>query len=174
MSNSLNKKKSTKVVNISSEKTRNPNREGLTKKDQKVKLTDEKPKASKKGLKNKGLVETKIEKPNVDKTNYSRNAQKIRIRLKSFDSSNLDQSVQKIVTTAKGAGASIIGPIPLPTQKKVWCVLKSPHVNKRGGEHYEVRIHKRIIYIIDPPSSAVDSLMTLDLPAGINIEIKLN
>jgi small subunit ribosomal protein S10 len=100
--------------------------------------------------------------------------QQIRIRLKSFDASNLDQSVSLIVNTAQSSGASVIGPIPLPTRKKVWCVLKSPHVNKRGGEHYEIRMHLRLIYIIDPPSSAIDSLMSLDLPSGINIELKLN
>ena len=104
----------------------------------------------------------------------SKAGQRIRICLRSFDHSNLDQSAQKIVETARSAGAKLVGPIPLPTQKKVWCVLKSPHVNKRGGEHYEIRIHKRVIDIIDPPSSAVDALMQIDLPAGVNIEIKLN
>lgn len=103
-----------------------------------------------------------------------RNEQKIRIRLKSFDSRNLDQSAEKIVKTAQKSGAKVVGPVPLPTQKKIWCVLKSPHVNKRGGEHYEVRVHKRLIDIVDPPSSTVDALMQLDLPAGVNIEIKLN
>jgi small subunit ribosomal protein S10 len=109
-----------------------------------------------------------------NKSTSIKKKQQIRIRLKSFDASNLDQSVSRIVNTAQAAGASVIGPIPLPTRKKVWCVLKSPHVNKRGGEHYEIRMHKRLIYIIDPPSSAVDSLMSLDLPSGINIELKLN
>lgn len=99
--------------------------------------------------------------------------QKIRIRLKGFDSTVLDQSARKIVDTAQGSGAKVLGPVPLPTQKKIWCVLKSPHVNKRGGEHYEVRIHKRLIDIVDPPASTVDALMQLDLPAGVNVEIKL-
>ncbi len=103
-----------------------------------------------------------------------RSQQKIRIRLKSFDQVLLDQSAQKIVLTAERSGAKVLGPIPLPTQKKVWCVLKSPHIDKRGGEHYEVRIHKRLIDIVDPPSSTVDALMQLDLPSGVNIEIKLN
>lgn len=103
-----------------------------------------------------------------------RSEQKIRIRLKSFDSRNLDQSAEKIVKAAQKSGAKVVGPVPLPTQKKIWCVLKSPHVNKRGGEHYEVRVHKRLIDIVDPPSSTVDALMQLDLPAGVNIEIKLN
>lgn len=113
-------------------------------------------------------------KTEVSQSKGSKKRQRIRIRLKSFDNANLDQSARKIVETAQGAGAKIVGPVPLPTRKKVWCVLKSPHVNKRGGEHYEIRIHKRIIDIIDPPGSAVDALMQLDLPAGVNIEIKLN
>ena len=100
--------------------------------------------------------------------------QRIRIRLKAFEFRVLDESVKKIVSTAEGSGARVVGPVPLPTQKKVWCVLKSPHVNKRGGEHYEIRIHKRLIDIIDPPTSTVDALMKIDLPSGVNIEIKLN
>lgn len=100
--------------------------------------------------------------------------QKIKIRLKSFDHRSLDQSVEKIVLTAEKSGASVVGPIPLPVQRKVWCVLKSPHVNKRGGEHYQLLIHKRLIEIIDPPSSAVDALMAINLPAGVNIEIRLS
>lgn len=100
--------------------------------------------------------------------------QVIRIRLKAFDNRSLDQSAERIVTTAQSSGAKVVGPVPLPTSKKVWCVLKSPHVNKRGGEHYEIRIHNRLIDIVDPPSSTVDALMQLDLPAGVSIEIKLN
>ena len=99
--------------------------------------------------------------------------QKIRIRLKSFDHKALDKSTIKIVNTAEKSGASVVGPIPLPVKKKVWCVLKSPHVNKRGGEHYELRIHKRLIEIIDPPSVAIDALMALDLPSGVDIELKI-
>ena len=100
--------------------------------------------------------------------------QKIRIRLKSFDHFIIDQSAERIVNTAERSGAKVLGPIPLPTQKKIWCVLKSPHIDKRGGEHYELRIHKRLIDILDPPASTVDALMKLDLPAGVNVEIKLN
>jgi small subunit ribosomal protein S10 len=100
--------------------------------------------------------------------------QKIRIRLKSFDHRTIDQSAEKIVVTAERSGAKVVGPVPLPVQKKVWCVLKSPHVDKRGGEHYEIRIHKRLIDIVDPPATTVDALMQLDLPAGVDIEIKLN
>ncbi len=100
--------------------------------------------------------------------------QKIRIKLKAFDYRVIDQSAEKIVTTAERSGAKVLGPIPLPTEKKVWCILKSPHIDKRGGEHYEIRVHKRLIDIVDPPASTVDALMQLDLPAGVNIEIKLN
>ena len=71
-------------------------------------------------------------------------------------------SAVKIVESAQRSGASVIGPIPLPTQKKVWCILKSPHVDKRGGEHYEIRIHKRLIDILDPPTTTVDALMALN------------
>lgn len=103
----------------------------------------------------------------------SKSRQKIRIRLKSFDHRSLDLATQKIVTTAEKSGAKVAGPIPLPVKKKVWCVLKSPHVNKRGGEHYEIRIHKRLIEIIDPPSSAMDALMSIDLSAGVDIALEI-
>lgn len=101
-------------------------------------------------------------------------SQKFRIKLKAFDSRVIEKSAEKIVSTAQRSGAKVVGPIPLPTKKKVWCVLKSPHVDKRGGEHYELRVHKRIIDILDPPTSTVDALMGLNLPAGVDIEIKLN
>ena len=100
--------------------------------------------------------------------------QMMRIRLKSFDHRLVDQSAVRIVDSAQRSGAKVIGPVPLPTKLKRWCVLKSPHVNKRGGEHYEIRIHKRLIEIIDPPGSTIDALMALDLPAGVDIEIKMN
>ena len=112
--------------------------------------------------------------PTVEKENKStRVEQKIRIRLKSFDSRAIDRSATKIVETAHNSGAKVIGPIPLPTKKRRWCVLKSPHVNKRGGEHWELREHKRLIEIVDPPASTMDALMSIDLPAGVNIEIKI-
>ncbi len=101
-------------------------------------------------------------------------SQKIRIKLKSYDYNLVDKSAEKIVKTAQRTGAHVLGPIPLPTQKKIWCVLKSPHVDKRGGEHFEIRVHKRLIDILDPPSTTVDALMRLDLPSGVSIEIKLN
>lgn len=99
--------------------------------------------------------------------------QKIRIKLKSYDHTLLDQSAQKIVDTAKRVGALVSGPIPLPTKKEVYCVLRSPHVDKKSREHFEVRTHKRLIDILDPPKDTVDALMQLDLPAGVDVEIKL-
>jgi len=99
--------------------------------------------------------------------------QKVRIRLKAFDHRVLDQSAQKIVSTAQRSGAKVLGPIPLPTDIKRWCVLRSPHIDKRSGEHFDMRIHKRLIDIVDPPATAVDALMQLDLPAGVDIEVKI-
>jgi len=101
-------------------------------------------------------------------------SQKIRIKLKAFDYRVLDQSSETIVGTAQRSGAKVVGPVPLPTEKAMWTVTKSPHVHKRGGEQFELRTHKRIIDIVNPPASAVDALMQLDLPAGVDIEIKLN
>ena len=99
--------------------------------------------------------------------------QKIRIRLKAFDHSLIDQSAEKIVDTAKKTGATVSGPIPLPTEKNIFTVLRSPHVNKDSREQFEMRTHKRLIDIIDPIPKTVDALMRLDLPAGVDIEIKL-
>lgn len=99
--------------------------------------------------------------------------QKIRIRLKAYDHSILDQSAEKIVETAKRSGASVSGPIPLPTDKVVYTVLRSVHVYKDSREQFEMRTHKRLIDIIDPTPQTVDSLMRLDLPSGVDIEIKL-
>ncbi len=99
--------------------------------------------------------------------------QKIRIRLKAYDHKLLDQSAKTIVDTAKRTGASVAGPVPLPTEKNVYCVLRSPHVDKESREHFEMRIHKRLIDILSPAAKTVDALMRLDLPAGVDIEIKL-
>jgi small subunit ribosomal protein S10 len=98
---------------------------------------------------------------------------KIRIGLKSYDHRLLDQSAQKIVDTAKRVGAAISGPVPLPTRIERVCVLRSPHVDKKSREHFEIRTHKRLIDILDPPKETVDALMQLDLPAGVDIEIKV-
>lgn len=98
--------------------------------------------------------------------------QRVRIKLKAFDHRLLDQSAGKIVNTAQRSGAKVFGPIPLPTDIKRWTVLKSPHVNKNSGEHFDLRIHKRLIDIIDPPATTIDALTKLDMPAGVDIEIK--
>ncbi len=100
-------------------------------------------------------------------------SQKIRIRLKAFDHKILDQSAERIVETAKRTGAQVSGPIPLPTKKSIYTVLRSPHVNKDSREQFEMRTHKRLIDILEPTPKTVDSLMRLDLPAGVDIEIKL-
>ena len=99
--------------------------------------------------------------------------QKIRIRLKAYDHELIDKSTKKIVDTAKRTGADIAGPVPLPTERSLYCVIRSPHVNKDSREHFEMRIHKRLIDILEPTPKTVDSLMRLDLPAGVDIEIKL-
>ena len=99
--------------------------------------------------------------------------QKIRIRLKAYDHRLLDASAEKIVETAKRTGAQIAGPIPLPTEKNIYTILRSPHVNKDSREQFEMRTHKRLIDIIEPTPKTMDSLMRLVLPAGVDIEIKL-
>jgi small subunit ribosomal protein S10 len=99
--------------------------------------------------------------------------QKIRIRLKAFDHKILDASAERIVETAKRTGASVAGPVPLPTERNLYTILRSPHVNKDSREQFEMRTHKRLIDIIDPTPKTVDSLMSLDLPTGVDIEIKL-
>lgn len=99
--------------------------------------------------------------------------EKIRIRLKAYDHEIIDQSAKKIVDTAKRTGADIAGPVPLPTERSLYCVIRSPHVHKDSREHFEMRIHKRLIDILEPTPKTVDSLMRLDLPAGVDIEIKL-
>ena len=98
--------------------------------------------------------------------------QKIRIRLKAFDHRLLDQSVEEIVDTAKRTGARVVGPIPLPTSINKYCVLRSPHVDKKSREQFETRVHKRLIEIYDSTPQTVDALMKLDLPAGVDVEIK--
>ena len=110
---------------------------------------------------------------NSKTTESSKTSQRIRIRVKAFDYRLIDQSALRIVETAERSGAKVLGPVPLPTKKKKWCVLRSPHVDKRGGEHYQLCIHTRLIDIMDPPTTTVDALMGLDLPAGVDIEIKL-
>lgn len=99
--------------------------------------------------------------------------QKIRISLKAFDHRLLDHSVGEIVDTAKRTGARIAGPIPLPTRISKYTVLRSPHVNKKSREQFEMRQHKRLVDIVDPSQKTLDALTGLDLPAGVHVEIKL-
>ena len=99
--------------------------------------------------------------------------QQIRIKLKAYDHRLLDQSARQIVEAAERTGAAVAGPVPLPTEKNVYCVIRSPHKYKDSREHFEMRTHKRLIDILDPTPKTVDSLMRLDLPAGVDIEIKL-
>ena len=99
--------------------------------------------------------------------------QRIRICLKAFDHRLLDQSVKEIVDAAKKTGAQVIGPVPLPTRIQKFTVLRSPHIDKKSREQFEIRTHQRLMDIIDPTDKTVDALMKLDLPAGVDVEIKL-
>ena len=100
-------------------------------------------------------------------------SQKIRIRLKAFDHRVLDQSAREIVSTAQRTGAQVRGPIPLPTRIERFTVNRSPHVDKKSREQFEIRTHKRVLDIVDPTPQTVDALMKLDLAAGVDVEIKL-
>ncbi|HEX9777325.1 MAG TPA: 30S ribosomal protein S10 [Geopsychrobacteraceae bacterium] len=99
--------------------------------------------------------------------------QKIRIRLKAYDHTLLDQAVTEIVDTTKRTGSRLVGPIPLPTVINKYCVLRGPHVDKKSREQFEIRTHKRLLDIMDPTQQTVDALMKLDLSAGVDVEIKL-
>jgi small subunit ribosomal protein S10 len=99
--------------------------------------------------------------------------QKIRIRLKAYDHEVIDQSTKKIVETVVRTGAQIRGPVPLPTEIQRFCVVRGPHVDKDSREHFEMRIHKRLLDIVEPATKTVESLQRLDLPAGVDIEIKI-
>ena len=99
--------------------------------------------------------------------------QKIRIRLKAFDYKLIDQSALEIVDTAKRTGAIVKGPVPLPTRMQRYDILRSPHVNKTSRDQFEIRTHQRLMDIVDPTDKTVDALMKLDLPAGVDVEIKL-
>ncbi|MBP3255960.1 MAG: 30S ribosomal protein S10 [Clostridia bacterium] len=100
-------------------------------------------------------------------------SEKMRIRLKAYDAELLEKSAEQIVETAKRTGAKVSGPIPLPTQKEIVTILRSPHKHKDSREQFEMRTHKRLIDILYPSQKTVDSLMKIDLPAGVDIEIKL-
>jgi len=99
--------------------------------------------------------------------------QKIRIKMKSYDHKLLDKSVVEVVNVAKRTGARVVGPIPLPTKISRYTVLRSPHVDKKSREQFEIRVHKRLLDILEPTPKTVDMLSKLDLPAGIDVEIKL-
>ena len=99
--------------------------------------------------------------------------EKIRIRLKAYDHRILDQSTTEIVDTARRTGARVAGPIPLPTVRNRWTVLRSPHVDKKSREQFEIRTHKRLLDIVDPTAHTVDELKKLNLPAGVDITIKI-
>lgn len=100
-------------------------------------------------------------------------APRIRIRLKAYDHKVIDQSAKQIIDTALRTGAKVIGPVPLPVKRSTYTVVKSPHVYKKGGEAYEMRVHKRLIDIIDVKPKTIDSLQNLSLPAGVDAEIKM-
>ena len=99
--------------------------------------------------------------------------QQIRIKLKAYDHKLLDWSVAEIVETTRRTGAKVVGPVPLPTVRNRWTVLRSPHVDKKSREQFEIRTHKRIMEILEPTPQTVDALMKLDLSGGVDIEIKL-
>ncbi|MDP6735676.1 MAG: 30S ribosomal protein S10 [Nitrospinaceae bacterium] len=99
--------------------------------------------------------------------------QTIKIKLKAYDHKLLDRSVGEIVETTRRTGAKVVGPIPLPTARNRWTVLRSPHVDKKSREQFEIRTHKRILEILEPTAQTVDALMKLDLSGGVDIEIKL-
>ena len=114
-------------------------------------------------------------KPTVKKVDAPAPAgkQRIRIRLKAYDHKVIDQSAKQIIDTALRTGATVAGPIPLPTKKSLYTVVKSPHVYKKGREQFEMRVHKRLIDVFEPTPKTIDSLMNLSLPAGCDAEIKM-
>ena len=112
-------------------------------------------------------------KTTKSKATEAEGKQRIRIRLKAYDHKVIDQSAKQILDTALRTGANISGPIPLPTKKSIYTVIKSPHIYKKGREQFEMRVHKRLIDITDPTPKTVDALMNLSLPAGCDAEIKM-
>ena len=108
----------------------------------------------------------------TDGRGHSVAGQKIRIRLKAYDHEAIDASARKIVETVTRTGARVVGPVPLPTEKNVYCVIRSPHKYKDSREHFEMRTHKRLIDILDPTPKTVDALMRIDLPASVDVNIQ--
>jgi len=98
--------------------------------------------------------------------------EKLRIGLKAYDSTILDESCTKIIDVVNNSGTKVVGPIPLPTKRRIYCVLRSPHVNKDAREHFEIRTHKRLIDLYSPSEQTMDSLRNIDLSAGVDVEIK--
>jgi small subunit ribosomal protein S10 len=98
--------------------------------------------------------------------------EKLRIGLKAYDSTILDESCTKIIDVVNNSGTKVVGPIPLPTKRRIYCVLRSPHVNKDAREHFEIRTHKRLIYLYSPSEQTMDNLRNIDLSAGVDVEIK--
>ena len=130
-------------------------------------------KTATKAVKKETVKKETVKKEKVVKTKTTIQSEKIRIRLKAYDNVVLDQSAEKIVDTAKRTGAKVSGPIPLPTKKEIVTILRSPHKHKDSREQFEMRTHKRVIDILYPTQTTIDSLMKLDLPAGVDIEMKL-
>ena len=128
---------------------------------------------TKKASTKKATTAKKTEEKKTQETVATTKNEKIRIRLKAYDHVILEQSAVKIVDTAKKTGAKVSGPIPLPTEKEVVTVIRSPHKHKDSREQFELRTHKRVIDILYPTQKTVDSLMKIELPAGVDIEIKL-
>ena len=139
-------------------------------KTEKVQKGTKKPVAKKETAKK---TATKTEKATKGAKKVMTTSEKIRIRLKAYDHVLIDQSAEKIVDTAKRTGAKVSGPIPLPTKKEVVTIIRSPHKHKDSREQFEMRTHKRVIDILYPTQATVDNLMKLELPAGVDIEIKL-
>ena len=144
-------------------------RKRTTKKETEKKEVAKKTTTTKKSEEKKATTKTTEKK--VAKTVTT--SERMRIRLKAYDHVLIDQSAQKIVDTAKRTGAKVSGPIPLPTKKEVVTVIRSPHKHKDSREQFEMRTHKRVIDILYPTQTTIDSLMKMDLPAGVEIEIKL-
>jgi small subunit ribosomal protein S10 len=119
------------------------------------------------------MVMVEAKKSAKSKTTETEGKQRIRIRLKAYDHKVIDQSAKQILDTALRTGANISGPIPLPTKKSVYTVVKSPHIYKKGREQFEMRVHKRLIDITEPTPKTVDALMNLSLPAGCDAEIRM-
>ena len=100
--------------------------------------------------------------------------QRIRIKLRAYLHPQLEQACKQILEVAQNTGSGVMGPVPLPTHKRIYCVLRSPHVNKDSREHFEIRTHKRLIDLENPTAQTIDALMQLDLPAGVDVEVKLS